>query len=100
MKVNGKIHDVTVQRDVGALVANSYEANCPLDLGQALLYSLSVSMSLASTDGSKRKTNKSKLYNVIDLVCPRVSLFPDRTKKYVIYDLAAILCGTTATPNT
>lgn len=55
MKVNGKIHGVTAQKDVGTLVANSHERNCPLDLGQAL----SVSVPLASTDGSRRKTDKS-----------------------------------------
>lgn len=72
MKVNGKVHDVVIQKVVGALAENSPEGNYPLDLDQALLYLLSVSMPLASADCSWRKTSKSKLHNEIDPACPNV----------------------------
>ena len=62
VKLNGKIQDVVVQRDIlGALVANSHAGKSPVGLDRALCYPLApVSLSLASSDGSHRKTNKSK----------------------------------------
>ena len=74
IKINGKVQDITAQRDVlGMLVAKSQEGDSPVDLDEALSYPLAaISLPLASSDGAKRKTNKSKLYDVIDPVCPEV----------------------------
>ena len=75
VKINGKIRDVIVQRDIlGTLVACSHEGNSPVDLNKALSYPLApVSLPLASADGAKRKTNKSKLYDVIDPLLGEIS---------------------------
>ena len=68
IKLNRKIQDVVVQRDMlGALVANSHVGKSPVDLDRDLCYPLApVSLSLVSSDGSRRKTNKFKFYNVSD----------------------------------
>ena len=75
VKVNGKIQDVKVQRDVlGALVAASHDGKCQVDIN-VLSYPLSpVSLPLASADGKQRKTNKAKLYDMVST--PRVQPHP------------------------
>ena len=102
IKVKEKILDVAVQRDIlGALVANSHEGDSPVDLDKALSYPLApVSLPLASADGNRRKTNKSKLYDVIEPTCPKTPVSHDKPKKYLIYDLAAVLRSKLSTPNT
>ena len=104
VKFNGKIQDVVVQRDMlGALDANSRAGKSPVDLDRALCYPLApVSLSLASSDGSRRKNNKSKFYNVLGHALKEASnrSFPTESKMYYIYDLAAALRATTKTPST
>ena len=64
IKVDGKIQDVIVQRDIlGALVAASHNEGSPVDISEALNFPLGpVSQPLATADNKKRKTNKSKLF--------------------------------------
>ena len=104
IKLNGKIQDVVVQRNMlGALVANSHAGKSPVDLDRDLCYPLvPVSPSLASSDGSRRKTNKFKFYNVLDHALKEASnrSFPTESKMYCIYDLAAALRVTAKTPST
>ena len=87
--VNGKIHDAIVQgHRSNTLVVNSREGNCPVDLDHALSHLLFLaSIPVGSADTSRRKLSKSKLYGAINPACPKPSLFPDRTKKYLIYKI-------------
>ena len=56
--------DITVQRDY---VASSQEGDSPVDLDLVLSFAFApVPLLLASADGVKRKTNKSKLYDIFD----------------------------------
>ena len=100
--VNGKIHDVIVQRDIlGALVAASHKGNSPVDIDEALNFPLGpVSQPLPTAANKKRKTNKSKLYDVVEPECQHSNDFTERTTRYLIYDLAATLRSMMVTPNT
>ena len=63
----GKTIEMAVQRDIlGFLLAKSQELNLPVDIDEALKYPLSeVPLSIAHGDGSRRKTNKSALFDVV-----------------------------------
>ena len=102
IKVKEKVLDVAVQRDIlGALVANSHEGDCPVDLDKALSYPLApVSLPLASAVGNRRKTNKSELYDVIEPTCRKTPAFRDELTKYLIYHLVALLRSKLSTPTT
>ena len=91
LKVNGKLKDIAAQRDIlGLLVANSHTGKISVNLDDALTYPLAP---LASTDGFRRKTNKSKFYDVLDPVLSDTVYVPSPvgSKQYFIYDLAAAL---------
>ena len=63
IKKDGKVKELTFQRDIlGTLVAHSYQYNSDIDIDSVLCYPLApVSVPLSTTNGSIRKTVKSKV---------------------------------------
>lgn len=93
--VNRKVNDVIVPRDIlGALVATSHKGKSPVDIDKSLSFNPwpgPVSQPLVTADNKKRKTSKSKLYDVEESVYQNFNEFAGRTTQYLIYDLAATL---------
>ena len=99
----GKTMEVAVQRDIlGFLLAKSQELNLPVDIDEALKYSLSeVPLSIAHADGSKRKTIKSALYNAaLSSTMSSTIDLPLEGQKVCILDLAALIRSTVNVPPT
>ena len=65
VRAKGKTRDVSVQRDIlGLLMAKASKENAAIDIDKALSYSLApVPLSLATSDGLRRITKKSKLFD-------------------------------------
>ena len=94
VKVDGKMKDVTLQKDVlGLLAAKSDQEKGSVDFDEALEFPLSpVSPPLASSDRSMRKTNKAKLYDVLGSLSEHsVSVDNFSGTKYYLLDLSAAL---------
>lgn len=98
VQVNGKTEEVSVQKDVFGLLA----AKGDVDMDDALTFPLApISLPLATPDGCMRKTNKSKLYDALDL--PKVSsqvAVSSHQHHHFIMDLTAKLRTVTVPPKT
>ena len=97
----GKTIEVNVQRDIlGFLLAKSQELNQPIDMDEALKYPLSeVPLSIAHADGSRRKTNKSLLYDVA-FNSSQITTTISEGKSVYILDLAAQIRSIVSIPET
>ena len=102
VKVDGKIKDIASQRDVlGILAAKSDQEKSSVDIDKALTYLLAaVSLPLACGDGGMRKTNKSKLYDVLKSLGSDFTITRCDGENYYFIDLAATLRATVNLPNT
>ena len=100
-----KSKEIMVQRDIsGLLAAKSQQRNATVNIDAALCYPLApVPLSLATCDGTRRKTAKSKLFSAaltslevegIEIECTK------RGKACYILDLAAIIRSIVRTPDT
>lgn len=65
VSTKGKSKEITVQRDIlGILAAKSQQQNAAINIDKALCYPLApVPLSMATCDGIRRKTAKSKLFD-------------------------------------
>ena len=94
IKKDGKVKELTFQRGIlGILVAHSYQYNSGIDIDSVLCYPLApVSVPLSTTDGSIRKTIKSKLFKAamsdLSVVMDEDLPGPDKLRTYFL-DLAA-----------
>ncbi len=63
VSAKGKTRDLAVQRDIlGLLMAESYKEKASIDIDKAIFYSLApVPLAIATSDGIRRKTAKSKV---------------------------------------
>ena len=68
IKIDGKIKDIVEQKNIlGLLAAKSDQSKLAVDIKNAMSFPLSsLSLPLASADGTMRKTKKSNLYGAID----------------------------------
>ena len=98
---SGKTIEVNVQRDIlGFLLAKSQELNQPIDMDEALKYPLSeVPLPIAHADGSRRKTNKSLLYDV-GFNSSQITTTIIEGKSVYILDLAAQIRSIVSIPIT
>ena len=90
----GKTKDVTVQRDIlGLLMAVSSKEGAVVDLDKALSYALSpVPLALATSDGIRRKTCKSKLMDAALSSIVTDNVNTDHTTCLLIDIIATIRC--------
>lgn len=96
VNINGSCKDISVQRDVlGLSAAASQQNDASVSIDDALSYPLTpVPLSLETSDGVRRKTTKSKLY---DLALPSLQLDESTMNEVTgdiscyILDLAAYL---------
>jgi len=99
----GKTKDVTVQRDIlGLLAGKSCKENMSVDLDKALKYPLAtVPLPLATADGSRRTTPKSKMMEaaLTSLNLPNTAYDVPENAVYVI-DLIAYLRSLVNVPDT
>ena len=98
LQVNGKTEEISVQKDVFGLLA----AKGDVDMDDALKFPLApVSLPLATPDGCMRKTNKSKLYDMLELprVSSQVASSSDQHHHFIM-DLTAKLRTITVPPKT
>lgn len=97
----GKSKDVTVQRDIlGILVATSYKEKSMIDIDKALSFPLApVPLSLATADGMRRKTAKSKLLEAALSSTITDLEYVDDATCYVV-DLVATIRSTVRIPDT
>ena len=97
----GKSKDIAVQRDIlGLLVASSYEEQSSVDIDKALSFPLApVPLSLATCDGNRRTTAKSKLLDAAlsSIVAELDSL--DKVQIYV-FDVIAVVRSIAVVPDT
>ena len=95
----GKSKDVKVQRDIlGILVATSYKEKSIVDIDKALSFPRSpVPLSLATADGMRRKTAKSKLLEAVHSFTITDLEYVDNAACYVV-DLAATIRSTVRIP--
>ena len=106
VSAKGKSREITVQRDIlGLLAAKSQQQNAAINiLDKALCYPLAlVPLSLATCDGLRRKTAKSKLLNAaLTSLIKNDAQFPEVQQSCRIYilDLAAIIRSMMKIPNT
>ena len=105
IKKNGKLQELVFQRDIlGILAASSYKEKSAVDIDAALCYPLApVSMPLSSTDGTIRKTVKSKLFSVAmsDLRILESQELPGVEKLYTYFlDVAAAVRSIVGKPST
>ena len=95
--------DIKVQRDIlGLLAAKSQQQTASVNIDEALCYPLApVLLSLATCDGARRKTAKSKLFHVAlsSMEVDDVEYVHNGTKCYIL-DLAAIIRSIMRTPDT
>ena len=101
IKAKSKAKDVEVQRDIlGQLVAISTANKAAVDVDKALEYPLApVPLSLATSDGSRRKTCKSKLLDAaLSSVVADIDITDDASC-YII-DLVATIRSIVRVPNT
>ena len=103
MVANRKTKDVVVQRDIlGLLAGKSCKEKMPINMNEALKYPLApVPLSLATADGSRRSTPKSKIMEVI-LPAMEISDTTDEVPNGAVYiiDLIAYLCSLVNVPDT
>ena len=101
VKAKGKTKDVAVQRDIlGLLVTVSYKEKELIDIDKALAYPLApIPLSLATSDGCRRKTVKSKLFDAALTSVSSEEGLPGNISCYVM-DLAASLRCIVKLPNT
>ena len=100
-----KSKDVAVQRDIlGLLAAKSHQQNAAINIDRALCYPLApVPLSMATADGARRKTAKSKLFDAALSSITNGDREPsdvDTENKVYILDLAAAIRSTVAIPDT
>ena len=90
----GKTKDVAVQRDIlGLLMAVSSKEGAVVDLDKALSYALStVPLALATSDGIRRKTRKSKLMDAALSSIVTDNVNTDHATCLVIDIIATIRC--------
>ena len=90
----GKIKDVAVQRDIfGLLMAVSSKEGAVVNLDKALSYALStVPLALATSDGIRRKTSKSKLMDATFSSVGTDNVNTDHSTCLVIDLIATIRC--------
>ena len=97
----GKSRDVTVQRDIlGLLIATSFKEQSLIDIDKALSFPLApVPLALATCDGARRKTTKSKL---MDAALSSIIADEDIVSNQSFYalDLIATIRSTVNVPNT
>ena len=94
VSAKGKSREITVQRDIlGLVAAKSQQQNAAINIDKALCYPLApVPLSLATCDGLRRKTAKSKLLNAaLTSLVKNDAQFPEVQQSCRIYilDLAA-----------
>lgn len=101
VSAKGKSKEVTVQRDIlGLLMAISHKENSPIDFDKALSFSLApVPLSLATADGTRRKTSKSTLLNAALTSIVSENDTVENARCYAI-DLIATIRSTVKVPNT
>ena len=105
ISANGKAKEIIVQRNVlGLLAAKSLQQKAPVDIDAALCYPLApVPLNLATCDGTRRKTAKSKLFDAALSSMEADSVaFKEMEPSKVCYilDLAAIIRSIMKTPDT
>lgn len=107
MKVTSKAKskEIMVQRDIlGLLAAKSQQQKATVNIDADLCYPLApVPLSLATCDGTRRKTAKSKLFNAAftSLEVESIEIEPtERRGACYILDLAAIIRSIVRTPDT
>ena len=105
VSAKGKSREITVQRDIlGLLAAKSQQQNAAINIDKGLCYPLApVPLSLATCDGLRRKTAKSKLLNAaLTSLIKNDAQFPEVQQSCRIYilDLAAIIRSMIKIPNT
>jgi hypothetical protein len=96
-----KSKEVTVQRDIlGLLMAISHRENSPIDIDKALSFSLApVPLSLATADGTRRKTSKSTLLDAALTSIVTENDTVENARCYAI-DLIATIRSRVKVPNT
>lgn len=105
VSTKGKSKEITVQRDIlGILAAKSQQQNAAINIDKALCYPLApVPLSMATCDGIRRKTAKSKLFDAaLRSLIENDAQFPDDQYAHRIYilDIAAIIRSMVKVPNT
>ncbi len=97
----GKTKDVAVQRDIlGLLLTTSFKERESVDIDKALTYALApVPLALATSDGYRRKTAKSKLLHTALESIMSDEESPENASCYII-DLAASLRSIVNMPDT
>ena len=105
VSAKGKSREITVQRDIlGLLAAKSQQQNAAINIDKALCYPLApVPLSLATCDGLRGKTAKSKQLNAaLTSLINNDAQFPEVQQSCRIYilDLAAIIRSMIKIPNT
>lgn len=97
---NGKVKDIALQRDIlGILAARSTEVEKPIDFKTALSFPLApVPLSLASSDGMRRKTVKSKLMETLEI--PSSDSVPTDPNMIFILDVIAQIRAMVNVPET
>lgn len=101
VSAKGKSKEVAVQRDIlGLLMTISYKENSPIDIDKALSFPLApVPLSLATADGIRRKTAKSKLLDAA-LISIVTSIDAVEDARCYAIDLIATVRSTVKVPNT
>ena len=105
ISAKGKSKEITVQRDIlGILAAKSQQHNATINIDKALCYPLApVPLSMATCDGIRRKTAKSKLFDAaLPSLIENDAQYPDDQYAHRIYipDIAAIIHSLVKIPNT
>ena len=103
MKVDGKVKDISIQKDIlGLLATKSHEHNSVNDIRRALTYPLApVPFPLGSADGTMRKTKKANLYGALETMAHHnFNLDSFDGNKCYIFDLVATLRSTAILPQT
>ena len=104
VSAKGKSREITVQRDIlGLLAAKFQQQNAAINIDKALCYPLApVPLSLATCDGLRRKTAKSKLLNaaLTSLIKSDAQFLEvEQSCRIYILDLAAIIRSMIKIPN-
>ena len=105
ISAKGKSKEITVQRDIlGILAAKSQQHNAAINIDKALCYPLApVPLSIATCDGIRRKTAKSKSFDAaLPSLIENDAQYSDGQYAHRIYilDIAAIIRSLVKVPNT
>lgn len=105
MSAKDKPNEISAQWDIlGFLAAKSQQDNAAIDIDKALCYPLApVPLSMATCDGVRRKTAKSKLFDsALTSLIENESRLPEvqHARRVYILDLATIIRIMVKIPNT